>query len=235
MSHMDDNAALRVWTDEGMRERWGESSREQRDQIDHELKMIAELGFAGFFLVMADAVRFARHKNILCQGRGSAANSAVAFCLGITAVDPVKNGLLFERFLSPARVNGRTEPPDIDVDFEHDRREEVLDYMYENYDRAHAAITAVTQCFHAPNAVQDAMRALGYPAGAGVRDLEARAPRRAGRMRRCHAGDRRRARRRHQRRARTALLYALPGFEGLARLRSTHVGGFVLSAAPLGN
>ena len=103
------------------------------------------------------------HKGILCQGRGSAANSAVAFCLGITAVDPVKNGLLFERFLSEARVDGKSEPPDIDVDFEHERREEVLDYMYDNYDRAHAAITAVTQCFHAPTAVQDAMRALGYP------------------------------------------------------------------------
>src|SRR5207247_6768845 len=82
---------------------------------------------------------------------------------GITAVDPVKNGLLFERFLSEARVDGKSEPPDIDVDFEHERREEVLDYMYENYDRAHAAITAVTQLFHAPTAVQDAMRALGYP------------------------------------------------------------------------
>ena len=75
----------------------------------------------------------------------------------------MKHGLLFERFLSEARVDGKSEPPDIDVDFEHERREEVLDYMYANYDREHAAITAVTQCFHAPTAVQDAMRALGYP------------------------------------------------------------------------
>ena len=235
MSKMDDNAALRVWTEEGMRERWGEADHDQRKQIDHELAMIAELGFAGFFLVMADAVRFARHKNILCQGRGSAANSAVAFCLGITAVDPVKNGLLFERFLSPARVNGRTEPPDIDVDFEHNRREEVLNYMYENYDRAHAAITAVTQCFHAPTAVQDAMRALGYPPEQSFEiskrvhhgepaDCVSAIPAIAESRGVDLSGARGRA-----------LLEALPGFDGLARLRSTHVGGFALSSAPLGN
>ena len=175
--------------------------------------MIAELGFAGFFLVMADAVRFARHKNILCQGRGSAANSAVAFCLGITAVDPVENGLLFERFLSRG-ASRRPEPPDIDVDFEHNRREEVLDYMYANYDRAHAAITAVTQCFHAPTAVQDAMRALGYPG----RSRRSRSPsvstaEPAG----CADAirDRRRARRRHLRpSAGDALLTRSPASRG---------------------
>ena len=216
MSHMNDNEALRVWTDEGMRERWGETSREQRDQIDHELKMIAELGFAGFFLVMADAVRFARRKNILCQGRGSAANSAVAFCLGITAVDPVANGLLFERFLSPARVDGRTEPPDIDVDFEHDRREEVLDYMYEKYDRAHAAITAVTQCFHAPTAVQDAMRALGYPPEQALEISKRVHHARAGGVRGRHAGrSPTRAASTSAVRADGRCCYALPGFEGL--------------------
>src|SRR5207237_8501650 len=100
-----------------------------------------------------------------CQGRGSAANSAVAFCAGITAVDPVRHGLLFERFLSDARVGSKaSEPPDIDVDFEHERREEVLDYMYAKYDRAHAAITGVTQMYRGPNAVLDSMRAFGYPA-----------------------------------------------------------------------
>jgi error-prone DNA polymerase len=102
--------------------------------------------------------------DILCQGRGSAANSAVAYCLGITAVDPVRHGLLFERFLSEVRTDGRTEAPDIDVDFEMHRREEVLDYMYDSYGRAHSAITAVTQAYHAPTALQDMMRALGYPA-----------------------------------------------------------------------
>jgi error-prone DNA polymerase len=235
LSDVDDNAALRAQTEEGARKRWGGISPAQQRQIDHELALIRELGFAGFFLVMADAVRFAKHRGILCQGRGSAANSVVAYCTEITAVDPVENGLLFERFLSDARVNGRAEPPDIDVDFEHNRREEVLDYMYEHYHRKHAAITAVTQMFHAPTAVQDAMRALGFPAEqaleiskrvhgsepsecleaivevADKRDVDLSGPR----------GE--------------ALLLALPGFENLARLRSTHVGGFVLSGEPLGN
>ena len=235
MSDRNDDEALRVWTEEGMRERWGEPTYEQRQQIQHELELIARLGFSGFFLVMADAVRFARHKGILCQGRGSAANSAVAFCLAITAVDPVKNGLLFERFLSDARVNGRAEPPDIDVDFEHNRREEVLDYMYDNYAREHAAITAVSQCFHAPTAVQDAMRALGYPAeqifeiskrvhGGDPSGSVAEIPMIADARGVDVSGARGRA-----------LLDALPGFDGLVRLRSTHVGGFVLSAQPLGN
>jgi error-prone DNA polymerase len=235
MSDRNDDEALRVATEEGMRERWGEPTYEQQQQIDHELELIARLGFSGFFLVMADAVRFARHKNILCQGRGSAANSAVAFCLAITAVDPVKNGLLFERFLSDARVNGRAEPPDIDVDFEHNRREEVLDYMYENYHREHAAITGVSQCFHAPTAVQDAMRALGYPAEQ-IFEIS----------KRVHGGDPSGCVAQLPMIAETrgidvsggrwkALEAALPGFDGLVRLRSTHVGGFVLSAQPLGH
>jgi error-prone DNA polymerase len=88
----------------------------------------------------------------------------VAYCLSITAVDPIRHGLLFERFLSEARADGGTEAPDIDVDFEADRREEVLDYVYEKYSRQHAAITAVTQMYSAPTAIQDMMRALGYPA-----------------------------------------------------------------------
>ncbi|HUH11805.1 MAG TPA: error-prone DNA polymerase, partial [Longimicrobiales bacterium] len=126
--------------------------------------MIGRLGFAGFFLVMWDAVRFARERGILCQGRGSAANSAVAYCLGITAVDPVRHGLLFERFLSEVRADGRAEAPDIDVDFEMERREEVLDYMYRAYDRRHSALTCTVLTYRAPAALQDAMRALGYPA-----------------------------------------------------------------------
>ena len=235
MSQVDDNAALRAWTEEGARKRWNNIDPNQQKQIDHELKLITELGFAGFFLVMADAVRYAKNKGILCQGRGSAANSVVAFCTEITAVDPVENGLLFERFLSDARVNGRAEPPDIDVDFEHNRREEVLDYMYDNYDRKHAAITAVTQMFHAPTAVQDAMRALGYAPeqalkiskrvhgsepGECLEEIRDIAEKRGVDL----SGPRG-----------EALLLALPGFDGLARLRSTHVGGFVLSGQPLGN
>ena len=235
LGESDDNHALRIGAYEGAQVRWGELSPEQAQQIEHELTLIGALGFAGFFLVMADAVRYARHKGILCQGRGSAANSAVAFCLGITAVDPVKHGLLFERFLSEARVDGKSEPPDIDVDFEHERREEVLDYMYENYDRAHAAITAVTQCYHAPTAVQDAMRALGYPVAQALEISKrvhghepAECTDKVRELADAQGIDLRNARGR-------ALLLALDGFEGLARLRSTHVGGFVLSASRLGD
>jgi error-prone DNA polymerase len=222
----------------GARERWGESlTYEQTTQIEHELRIIGNLGFAGFFLVMADAIRFARSRGILCQGRGSAANSAVAFCLQITAADPVKHGLLFERFLSEARLGGKAvEPPDIDVDFEHERREEVLDYMYNKYERAHAAITGVTQMYRAPNAVLDAMRALGYP----VETAQALSKR----LHHADPLDGAEAIREElaakvglkidDTRGQT-LLRALAGFDGLARMRSTHVGGFVLSARPLGD
>jgi error-prone DNA polymerase len=233
-----DNEYLRVLAYEGAKTRWGdELSASQVGQIDHELALIAKLGFAGFFLVMADAIRFARSRGILCQGRGSAANSSVAFCLGITPVDPVKHGLLFERFLSDARVGAKaSEPPDIDVDFEHERREEVLDYMYEKYDRAHAAITGVTQMYRAPNAVQDSMRAFGYPAELAVKVSK-----------RVHYSDphdaveairedvaERAGLDIFDQRGQT-LLKAIGSFEGIARLRSTHVGGFVLSSSPLGN
>jgi error-prone DNA polymerase len=234
----NDDEYLRVLAYEGAKVRWGEElSPSQTAQIDHELQLIAKLGFAGFFLVMADAIRFARSKGILCQGRGSAANSSVAFCLGITPVDPVKHGLLFERFLSDARVGSKaSEPPDIDVDFEHERREEVLDYMYAKYDRAHAAITGVTQMFRAPNAVQDSMRAFGYPPELAVKVSK-----------RVHYSDPRDAVEAIKEsvaeragldisdaRGQT-LLKAIAAFEGIARLRSTHVGGFVLSSSPLGN
>ena len=124
----DDFLRERVY--DGARERFGGIVPEaQRHQIEHELAIIRQLGFAGFFLVMWDAVRFAVSRGILCQGRGSSANSLVVYLLGITPIDPVKHGLLFERFLSAVRVDGKAEAPDIDVDVEHDRREEVLDYM----------------------------------------------------------------------------------------------------------
>jgi error-prone DNA polymerase len=233
----DGDSYLRQLTQEGAVERWGSSiSGANQRQIDHELALIARLGFAGFFLVMADAVRFARSRGILCQGRGSAANSVVAFCLGITAVDPVRHGLLFERFLSDARQGGKAgEPPDIDVDFEHERREEVLDYMYDKYGREHAAITGVTQMYRAPNAVQDTMRAFGYPVedalklskrvhyadpAEGARAIREDIAQRVGVDLSGRRGE--------------SVLRAIAAFDGLARLRSTHVGGFVLSARPLG-
>jgi error-prone DNA polymerase len=233
----DDLSFLRAQAYAGAHERWGASlSGRQVAQLEHELALIGRLRFAGFFLVMWDAVRFARSRGILCQGRGSAANSAVAFCLGITAVDPVAHGLLFERFLSEVRVDGKAEAPDIDVDFEHDRREEVLDYMYASYAREKAAIACTVQTYRAPNAVQDAMRAFGYPPELAVslsKRLHHAEPAEAAQVIRDGLGAERGldvtdARGR-------ALLQGIAAFEGVPRMRSTHVGGFVLSSAPLGH
>lgn len=232
----DDDSYLRELTLAGARERWGELNSRQEAQLEHELGVIRRLGFGGFFLVMWDAVRFARSRGILCQGRGSAANSVVAYLLGITAVDPVEHGLLFERFLSESRTDGSTEAPDIDVDFEMHRREEVLDYMYRTWGREHAAITAVTQVYHAATALQDAMRALGYPAEQAAALSK--------RLRRYHAAEgaeRLEAELAAQHgldlakpRGR-ALLAAMRAMDDLPRLRSTHPGGFVISSAPLGD
>ncbi|MCS4491444.1 error-prone DNA polymerase [Corynebacterium sp. ES2715-CONJ3] len=131
-------------------------------QIAHELSVIKQLGFPGYFLIVSDLVDFARTRNILCQGRGSAANSAVCFALGITNVEPVAAGLLFERFLSPDRDG----PPDIDVDFESTRREEVIQYCYERYGRENAAQVANIISYRHKGAIRDAARALGYAPGA---------------------------------------------------------------------
>lgn len=232
----DDDSFLREKVYEGARERWGEVSDAEKAQLEHELRVIGKLGFAGFFLVMWDAVHFARKNGILCQGRGSAANSAVAYCLAITAVDPVRHGLLFERFLSEIRVDGQTEAPDIDVDIEHDRREEVLDYVYGHYNRTHAAITCIVQTYRGPNALRDSMRAFGYPVELannlskrihwsdpieGAKYVEETlAPKYGLDL------DNPRGR---------ALLAAMAAFEGVPRLRATHVGGFVLSSSPIGD
>lgn len=126
-------------------------------QIEKELKLIGALDYAGYFLALWDIVRFAREKGILCQGRGSAANSAVCYALQITAIDPVRMGLLFERFLSMER----REPPDIDVDFEHDRREEVLQYVYQKHGRHRAAMVCEHICFRGKLAVREVGKALG--------------------------------------------------------------------------
>ena len=129
-----------------------------RTQLAHELAVIARLGLAGFFLIVWDIVRFARRNGILCQGRGSAANSVVCYCLGITAVDPVKMNLLFERFLSEERA----EPPDIDLDIAHRERERVLQYVYERYGREHAAMVCEQISWRGRSAVRDAARVLGF-------------------------------------------------------------------------
>jgi len=128
-----------------------------RAQIDHELSLIGELGFAPYFLTVHDLVRFARGRGILCQGRGSAANSAVCYALGVTAVDPERIDVLFERFISAERG----EPPDIDIDFESGRREEVIQYVYEKYGRDRAAMTATVISYRTKGALRDAGKALG--------------------------------------------------------------------------
>ncbi len=126
-------------------------------QLRHELTLISELEYAPYFLTVNNIVRFARSKDILCQGRGSAANSAVCFVLGVTSIDPVRSGLLFERFVS----HERREPPDIDVDFEHERREEVIQWVYETYGRDRAALCATVICYRTRGAVRDVGKAMG--------------------------------------------------------------------------
>ncbi len=150
---------LRVLTEQGIAWRWPQGQAKVLLQIDKELQLIAELGYESYFLTVHDIVRFAREQKILCQGRGSAANSAVCFALGITEIDPDRTTLLFERFLS----RERNEPPDIDVDFEHERREEVLQYVFRRYGRARAALTAVVSTYHSAGAVRDVAKALGLP------------------------------------------------------------------------
>lgn len=156
---------LRELTGRGAARRYGPRQAERVPgayaQIDHELGMIEKLGFPGYFLVVHDIVDFCRRAGILCQGRGSAANSAVCYALGITAVDAVRYGLLFERFLSPERDG----PPDIDLDIESDRRGEVIQYVYERYGRDRAAQVANVVTYRPRSAVRDMTKALGYAPG----------------------------------------------------------------------
>ncbi|MEZ2441729.1 error-prone DNA polymerase [Chitinophaga sp. RCC_12] len=143
---------------EGAREYFGDDIPEKiTTAIHYELSFIKEMNYASYFLTVYDIVRFARQQGILCQGRGSAANSTVCYCLGITAVDPTKIDLLFERFISSAR----NEPPDIDVDFEHERREEVIQYIYEKYGRHRAAIVATVTQQRQKGAIRDVGKAMG--------------------------------------------------------------------------
>ncbi|HVK50824.1 MAG TPA: error-prone DNA polymerase [Pseudoxanthomonas sp.] len=151
---------LRELTEAGMRQRWPEGVPPAiARQIDDELELIARLKYEAFFLTVEDIVRFARSRDILCQGRGSAANSAVCFALGITAVNPAESRLLMARFLSEER----NEPPDIDVDFEHERREEVLQYVYNKYGRERAALAATVIRYRGKSAVRDVAKVFGLP------------------------------------------------------------------------
>ncbi|SMP46303.1 error-prone DNA polymerase, DnaE-like [Neorhodopirellula lusitana] len=149
---------LKRLTWEGAKQRWPEGvSQHVIDMLRHEITLIQELKYEAYFLTVWDLVRFARSREILCQGRGSAANSAVCYCLGITAVDPTQTDLLFERFIS----RERGEAPDIDVDFEHQRREEVLQYLYEKYGRDRAGMTATVTCYRTKSAVREVGKSLG--------------------------------------------------------------------------
>nr|MBA2594229.1 PHP domain-containing protein [Gammaproteobacteria bacterium] len=149
---------LRSLTHAGMARRWpGGVPAKVRAQVEHELVLIAELRYEPYFLTVEDIVRYARTQGILCQGRGSAANSAVCYCLGITEVDPARIEVLFERFISKERH----EPPDIDVDFEHERREAVIQYLYGKYGRERAALTATVITYRPKSAIRDVGKALG--------------------------------------------------------------------------
>ncbi|MCH9020901.1 MAG: error-prone DNA polymerase [Proteobacteria bacterium] len=212
----------------GARERYpGGVPPKVRAQLDHEFGLIDKLGYAPYFLTVHDIVRFARARGILCQGRGSAANSAVCYCLRITAVDPDKSEILFERFVSAERG----EPPDIDVDFEHQRREEVIQYIYAKYGRDRAALAATTITYRGRSAIRDVGKALGLSLDT-VGALAGTLAGRYGGDAFCDADLRgigldpkapglRRA---------VRLARALIGFP---RHLSQHVGGFVISRGPL--
>ncbi|HEX5658742.1 MAG TPA: error-prone DNA polymerase [Polyangiales bacterium] len=152
---------LRTMTLAGAAHRFPEGvPADTQQQLEAELALIAELDYGGYFLTMHELVQYCRQNGILCQGRGSAANSVVCFCLGITSVDPIRMDLLFERFLS----RERKEPPDIDLDIEHDRREEVIQWMYKRYGRRHAAMVANLIRYRVRSAVRDVGKVLGIPA-----------------------------------------------------------------------
>jgi error-prone DNA polymerase len=218
---------LRALTEEGIRRRWPNGLPDPvRTQIERELALIKELKYEHFFLTVADIVAYARDRGILCQGRGSAANSAVCYALHITEVDPARVSMLFERFVSKERH----EPPDIDVDFEHQRREEVIQRIYEKYGRHRAALAATLVTYRRRMAIRDVAKALGFPGDVidalakslqwfdGGGEIPAQLAKLGfdpmSRMAR--------------------LLFDLVGqIVGFPRHLSQHVGGFVISQAPL--
>jgi error-prone DNA polymerase len=218
---------LRALVAEGKRWRWPHGTPQRVEGLlAHELELIAELQYEAYFLTVHDVVRFARSRDILCQGRGSAANSAVCYCLGITEVDPARMEVLVERFISKER----DEPPDIDVDFEHDRREEVIQYIYGKYSRERAALAATVIRYRAKSAIRDLGKALGLE--------EARITALARSMR---WWDGRKADPEQIREAGldpdnskiVQLLDLTRALIGFPRHLSQHVGGFVISQGPL--
>jgi len=218
---------LRALTEQGRHWRWPQGVPEKVGRlIEHELELIAELGYESYFLTVHDIVQFARSEGILCQGRGSAANSAVCYCLGITEVDPARMEMLVERFIS----RERDEPPDIDVDFEHERREEVIQYIYRKYSRERAALAATVVSYRARSAVRDVGKALGleeFQVDVLAKSVRRWDGRRIGSERIREAGlDPDSRVMRHL----VSLVSTLIGFP---RHLSQHVGGFVISRGPL--
>jgi error-prone DNA polymerase len=220
-------AALEELTWAGARERYAQGVPEKvRAALEYELGLIAQLGYAPYFLTVHDLVRFARARGILCQGRGSAANSAVCYCLAITAVDPARSDLLFERFVSAER----NEPPDIDVDFEHERREEVIQYIYDKYGRERAGLAATVIHYRARSAVREVGKALGL----SLDVVGALAGQVWGRGRECLADGQVRELGLDPRDRRLKLALALSRtLVGFPRHLSQHVGGFVITRGPL--
>ncbi|QKS30454.1 MAG: error-prone DNA polymerase [Candidatus Accumulibacter similis] len=195
-------------------------------RVEHELALIGELAYEPYFLTVYDIVNFARSRGILCQGRGSAANSAVCYCLGITEVDPARSNLLFERFIS----RERGEPPDIDVDFEHERREEVIQYLYGRYGRERAALTAAVSTYRTRGALRDVGRALGF----GLAQINALTGSLAWWDRREQLPARLQAVGLDPAAPRVARWLLLADtLRGFPRHLSQHVGGFVIARGPL--
>jgi error-prone DNA polymerase len=217
---------LAALTHAGAEARWGTPDARQRAQLEHELRVIARLNLAGYFLIVWDIARFCRERGILCQGRGSAANSAVCYCLGITAVDPVRLKLLFERFMSEER----REPPDIDIDIANDRREEVIQYVYEKYGRDHAAMVCEIISYRGRSAAREVGKALGFSAAdidrlAKLVDHYSRGEKMAERAREAELNL-------EDRRVRLWIELARK-IQGFPRHLGIHVGGMIVTATPL--
>lgn len=218
---------LQELTWQGAQRRFGDQVPASiKAQIEHELTLIAELDYPYFFLTIADIVHFAATQQILYQGRGSAANSVVCYCLGITAVDPRQINVLFERFISRERA----EPPDIDVDFEHERREEIIQYIYQKYGRQRAALAATVICYRRRSALRDVGKALGFPLVVldhWNKQLHRRDPNRTWFEQLSAFGlDLQAPLSQH-------LIQLVEQVRGLPRHLSQHVGGFVIAAGPL--
>jgi len=224
-AHLTPAEQLRLLTQQGAEKRWpGGLSKAISQQIEYELKVIGELQYECYFLTVHDLVAFARSRHILCQGRGSAANSVVCYCLFITEVNPDQISLLFERFISTER----NEPPDIDVDFEHERREEVIQYIYQRYSRDRAALAATVITYRPRSAVRDVGKALGldplfieqlsqslawWDRSSDLQDQFAKAGARGNMAEHFHS-----------------LLQEIQGFP---RHLSQHVGGFIITRSPI--